>query len=363
MKILILLDALGTGGTERQMESMLQNWPREDQVEVCALAEGGEAESRFRTLAPVHVIPRDGRLDLRQAAPLRRLVRERGIDVVLAAHRYAGLVAKLARLTGLRAPVVCSIRGRHAYSSVQRVVYDHVDLWLMKLASAVITNSQRVADDLRARPSFRARLEIVPNGLDPTRLEPGDGRVVRAALGIGESAVVMLCVGRMVEVKDPLRAIDVLEHLGVAEIDAHLVWVGDGPLTSAMTAEAEQRGFPERVHLVGSVEDPRDHYAAATFLLHPSKWENLSNTILEGMAAGLAIVTRDVGGNSELVHDGIHGLLDDDLEGAALRLAREPDTRARMGGEGARRVRAEFTLATAIARHRAILARACEECQ
>lgn len=359
----MVLDALGTGGTERQMELMLGQWPREDQVEICALAAGGDAEARFRALVPVHVIPRRRRLDLGQARPLARLVGQQHVDVVLAAHRYAGLVVKLARVQGMRAPVVCSVRGRHAYSRVQRLLYDHVDLWMMKAAAAVITNSQRVAEDLRGRRSFRGRIEIVPNGIDPSRLVPHAQVDVRRQLGIVEGAAVVLCVGRMVEVKDPLRSIAVLDHVRKAGVDAHLIWVGDGPLTGAMAAAAQEHELSSWVHLVGAVDDPRDHYAAADVLLHPSRWENLSNTILEGMAAELPVVARDVGGNRELVEHEVNGLLDEDLEGATLRILLDGHTRSSMGQAGERRVHEEFSLRAAVARHHEILAHACEGAQ
>lgn len=90
-----------------------------------------------------------------------------------------------------------------------------------------------------------------------------------------------------------------------------------------------------------------------------SRTEGLSNAIQEGMAYGLPTVATCVGGNPELVEDGVTGLLvrDDDEHDLAeklMRLARDPDLRQRMGQSARARAERDFNWEKIIARWEAL---------
>jgi glycosyltransferase involved in cell wall biosynthesis len=84
--------------------------------------------------------------------------------------------------------------------------------------------------------------------------------------------------------------------------------------------------------------------------------EAASITLLEAMASGLPAVVTAVGGNPELVRDGIDGILVPRGDAASftaafLRLIDDADTRGRMGRSGAERVRSHFQMAATIERY------------
>jgi glycosyltransferase involved in cell wall biosynthesis len=93
----------------------------------------------------------------------------------------------------------------------------------------------------------------------------------------------------------------------------------------------------------------------AVFVL-PSVSEGLSNTLLEAMAAGTAIVASDVGGNKEIVADEVSGLLfdSDDLDGltrALSRLVNDSVLRKRLSGAAAQIVREQFSIEVMLRRY------------
>ncbi|HLU48536.1 MAG TPA: glycosyltransferase family 4 protein, partial [Planctomycetota bacterium] len=101
---------------------------------------------------------------------------------------------------------------------------------------------------------------------------------------------------------------------------------GDGRERFALEALARELEIADRVRFLGHVEGERKAslYRSARFLVCPSRSEPFANVILEGLAAGLPVVASAVGGNTELVRDGEHGLLfssEDDAE-LAERIAR-----------------------------------------
>src|SRR5262249_22925832 len=88
-----------------------------------------------------------------------------------------------------------------------------------------------------------------------------------------------------------------------------LVIAGDGPCRAELAGVVSSLGLESCVHLLGERPDiPRVLAALDVFVL-PSIAEGISNTLLEAMATGLPIVATRVGGNPELVRDGVNGLL------------------------------------------------------
>ena len=82
----------------------------------------------------------------------------------------------------------------------------------------------------------------------------------------------------------------------------------------------------------------------------PTRHEGLSQGLLEAMALGKAVVTTRSGGNTDLIEDGVHGLLVPPRDARALaaaldRLLGDAALRQRLGAAARRRAREEFTIA------------------
>src|SRR5262245_26471364 len=88
-----------------------------------------------------------------------------------------------------------------------------------------------------------------------------------------------------------------------------LVVVGDGPLRSGVEQVLRDGGATEYAWLAGERSDVADVMRGLDAFALPSLAEGISNTILEAMATGLPIVATRVGGNAELIEDGLTGRL------------------------------------------------------
>ena len=105
-----------------------------------------------------------------------------------------------------------------------------------------------------------------------------------------------------------------------------------------------------------SYSDVPSLLAAADFGLLTSREEGFSNVILEGMAAGLAMIVTDVGGNAEAVVHAQTGLVvpprDPKAIGDAIViLARDPEARKRLGAAGRKRVEEQFSIDKCVKAH------------
>ncbi len=100
------------------------------------------------------------------------------------------------------------------------------------------------------------------------------------------------------------------------------------------------------------------------FPSQPAFGEGFGLAALEGMAAGRPIVATATCSLPEVVASGESGFLidpesSDELAAALVRLAEDPDLRARMGQEAHRRAREAFSLEAMVNRTIAVYDEAC----
>jgi len=129
----------------------------------------------------------------------------------------------------------------------------------------------------------------------------------------------------------------------------HLVLLGDGPQRADLEALARRLGITASVTFAGIVGNVPARLARARAFVLPSTDEGMSSALLEAMAAGRAIVATRVSGSTELIADGVHGLLADvdDVPGLAAAIERvivDPDLADRLGENARRRVREHYTV-------------------
>jgi glycosyltransferase involved in cell wall biosynthesis len=229
---------------------------------------------------------------------------------------------------------------------------DRLRRQLLQRADAVVALTSVMRDELLQLGVPPLRLHIIPNGVDAERFRPAtpaERAAARAACGVGREYPVVLFMGRLERVKGPDLALAAFEDLARAGEANHarLLIVGQGPLAAELGRRAQAIAGGQ-VALLGEVADPVPLYRAADILLAPSRSEGLSNTLLEAMACGLAIVATHAGGNPDLLADGATACLvppaREPLAAALRSLLREPERRAALGAAAAREARRSYDL-------------------
>ena len=120
-----------------------------------------------------------------------------------------------------------------------------------------------------------------------------------------------------------------------------------------------QLSLTDCVQFLGEVEDVPALCSTAHILVHPSRSEGMSNTILEGMAEGLPVVACDVGGNGEIIEHEVTGLLvpadDPPALAAQIRcLLNDVSLRERLGTAALEVVRTRFNAETVALQYEAV---------
>jgi len=173
----------------------------------------------------------------------------------------------------------------------------------------------------------KARLEVIPHGVDLTRHRPD-----RPAAEVDLPRPMVLTVGTVDAHKRLHLAVEALRALRQDSVEASLLVLGEGPEAEALDRLAARRLAPERYRrrTVSRDELPAFYAAADVFTL-PSVSESFGLVYVEAMACGTPVVAPDDPVRREVVGEG--GLLTDvtaaEGYGRALREAMKRDGRCR----------------------------------
>jgi glycosyltransferase involved in cell wall biosynthesis len=344
-----LVHSLGVGGAEILAARLARRLRDRFRFVFVCLDDAGLLSGDIRADGfGVHVLGRRPGLDWGCPLRLARVLRAERVDVVHA-HQYAPFVYGLAsRLGGAQPPILFTEHGRHQpdYPRPKRVLANRLLLARRDRVVGVGRAVRRALIDNEGIPA--RRVGVVYNGVDVDGVAAApDPAIARRELGAAPTDFVLLQVARLDYLKDHPTAVRTLARVAAVAPQARLVLVGDGPERAAIESQVQALGMSGHVRLLGTRSDVgRLLHGADAFLL-TSTSEGIPLTVIEAMAAGLPVVSTDVGGVREVVADGETGLLapagdDAALTAHVLRLAGDADLRRRMGAAGRTRAKDHF---------------------
>jgi glycosyltransferase involved in cell wall biosynthesis len=355
-RVLQLIPSFHHGGSERQAVQLTRLLKAEGSFEVRTACLDGSGVLRVEAGdiagGDIPEFPLTSFYDVNFARQLRRfcaLLKRERIQIIqthdfytnifgMAAARIAGIPVRIAakRETEMRT---------RAQAFIERRAFGP--------ANVVAVNSRRVRDFLKDAGINIGKIEVVYNGIDPTRFEnrPVDRTRLLADLGISSKPGGRL-VTIVANVQDPVKNHEMLLRSASAVAsqyaDTAFVIAGEGERLEMLKGLAQILGLNGRTLFLGSCRRIPELLSLSEICVLTSRSEGFSNSILEYMAAGKPVVATDVGGASEAIVEGETGYLvpsDDDTALAdriGLLLA-DPELARNMGDAGRRRVELEFS--------------------
>ena len=342
MRVAFFLDQFpeSVGGTERQF-LLLASELLKRQVECAVYTLRGFAKLREALpQASCHDLEVNRMASVRAFREVRNALREerhRGTQVVQTfLNDVSFLVPPLSRSVGLRTVVARRDLGfwyTPANLRVLRMVSRFVD--------AYAVNSDAVAAAVRKAESARVPMKVIPNAIALQTSQIG-GAQARQTLGLRADEFVIVCVANLKPLKRQETAVAALARLSPGGPPVRLVLVGaDNPGVSSPSyrGELEQLarslGVDAAVTMTGSMAEPSIAWACADVGVLLSDSEGLSNAALEGLMSRIPMICTAVGGNLEIIEEGVNGFLVPCRDGGAVAAAidslrSDPERRLRM---------------------------------
>ena len=334
------------GGMPKIVEMLAREQMKSHEVGV--VCRPGPAVPMAETGARVWALPMVREIspvqDARDLGRLIRIVRAFRPDVI---HAHASKAGALGRLAGgaCGVPVVFSpqVFAHRIQSLRAKTIY-----LLLERALAPLTDQLHVGYEEERREAIRDglagpdRVTVIPNGIDP-------GPLVSLPDPAGDPPT----VGTFARLW-PQKRIDLmlsaLAEVSARGLDFRVAVIGDGPLRGELERLAGELGLSERTRFIADGRGPADALAELDVYVLSSSEESFPLVPIEAMAAGRAVVATSVGAVTEIVEDGVTGLVvqpDDSgaLADAIADLLSEPELRQRLGSAGRVSAASRFPIA------------------
>ena len=157
------------------------------------------------------------------------------------------------------------------------------------------------------------RMIYIPNGVDISIFKPiVNKKIVRSMFGLPEENVILLSVGRLIELKQPLKLIQTFEQLQLRLENVTLVIAGTGELFEPLTKYVSTNNIKNVIFLGHIKENLSDLYSCSNFYVTASKYEGGEPTlaIAEAMSSGLLCIASNIS-NFKIIESSNCGILTD----------------------------------------------------
>lgn len=300
--------------------------------------------------------------DLRAFWKIRSIMKQYKPDIV---HTHAAKAGVLGRLAAVwcGVPVVVHTYHGHVFSGYfsgwKTALIKAVERWMARRSSAIITISReqytQIVVDHAICPASKAH--VIPLGFDLQRFAQNQEKnreQFRAKYGIKPHEVAIGIIGRFAPVKNHTLFFDALAILAKANHQFKALVIGDGnakshflEYTSALKS-TDSDFENSKVLFTSWIKEMEVAMAGLDIVVLTSVNEGTPVSLIEAQAAGVPIITTNVGGVRDCMLPETTGLLVEDFDSksianAMVQLINNPELRAQMGKEGSVYVNAHFS--------------------
>lgn len=260
---------------------------------------------------PVHLLRKRHKLDLGFFWRVAKLLRRQKIDIL---HAHSGCFFYAAVFVCLAAvrKFVYTAHGLPVLNRLQDRIEDNL---AGIFCSAIVPVSQEIKAVMERRmPLVKSKMVPILNGIDTERFRPfadaSERRKMLDRYNLPEDAFLVGSVGRL----DPVKNYSMLLRTFAALLvergkQLRLIMVGDGPCRAELEKLASELGIAESVTFLGRQYRVFEILPLLDVFVLSSFTEGTSVALLEAQACGVPAVVTNVGGNGDIIEEGINGFL------------------------------------------------------
>ena len=259
-----------------------------------------------------------------------------------------------ANLMGIPAARLCGVKGRFASHHGQFVGQSglsrglHTRVINSGMTTKLICVSERAKRQALEEGIAAEKIQVIFNGVKPVETDPETRKAVRAELGLSDTEVMILNVGRLTPEKAQHHLVSAAAALR-DDPNLRFFIAGDGPCREELERQIKAEYLEGHFTLLGSRADVDRLLNAADLFVLYSDTEGMPVSLMEAMSAGLPCVASSLEGIAQLIPDEQYGTLipagNADLLAETLRARlADPDGRAAQGRAAAERIRRSFSL-------------------
>ena len=336
------------------------------------LLDAARAQGVRLQIEPLLVRPIRPFVDLRAFLMLRRFMKNGRFDIVHTHSSKAGILGRMAAHSA-GVPIIVHTLHSLVFHEYEKAWKNTLYIALKRLCApwtdSFISVNQKTLDGALAQGIGTPEKHIkIFSGMDLAPfLNVSKGLSAAQAkkqAGIPEDALVVGKVARLFPLKGHDLFMDAAGKVAAVRPDVHFLLVGGGILRESLEEQARKLGIADRVHFAGLVrpEEVPALIQAMDVVVHSSLREGIARVIPPAGAVGKPVVTFDMDGAPEVIRDGVSGYLAPPqdttaLAGRVVELLASASERERMGREGQKFARENYSAELMVDRINAVYER------
>ena len=225
----------------------------------------------------------------------------------------------------------------------------HTRIINSSLTTKLICVSARAERQALEEGIRQEKIRVIFNGVRPVTVSPDVRRSAREELGLADTDVMVLNVGRLTPEKAQKHLVTAASCLSEEDPRLRFFIAGDGPCRADLEEQVRTTAARKNFRLLGSRSDVDRLLNAADLFILYSDTEGMPVSLMEAMSAGLPCIASTLEGIVQLIPDEKYGTLiptgdPDLLAETILKTVRDPEKTAAQGKAAAERIRSEFSL-------------------
>jgi glycosyltransferase involved in cell wall biosynthesis len=302
IKVLHVIARMNVGGTARYVGELVKNIP--ESALATGYVQGEEIEDSILEELVTYRVPHLGRRisplkDLRAFLELRQIIRQVNPEIIHTHTFKAGLLGRLVSGNHKRIHTFHGhLFGDSSFSKSQKILITLAERFLARRTNTLISVGKRVGSELRESGiGRRGKWVSIPPGVNPLpRVEKGKAREL---LDLNPDAFLVGWMARVTTVKNPKMLVEVAKQLP----NVQFVMAGGGDLYEEISSSA-----PLNLRVIGWT-DASLFWSSVDIALSTSDNEGMPIALIEAQLAGIPVVATNVGSNSEVIENGVTGLV------------------------------------------------------
>lgn len=311
INIVFIIDQWGIGGTERQIQYLLEGIDKSKyNIYLAVLRKTNINLLNIQGLNK-YIIDINSLLSIKGLIKLFTFagwLRKNKINVVHTFFQDATLFGVFAVKIFTSSKVIVSFRDMGFWRTPLLILFYEI---IYRISDAFIANSNAVRSTLPASIPPQ-KMNIIYNGITGSQSEKNDldySPKYYLEWKLPQNLPIICMVSNLNrKVKRVDLFIDAIPLI-LKEIQAHFVIVGDGYLKSVFIKQAQQQNVLKNITFTGQRSDVQNILSACQVVVNCSDSEGLSNSVMEAMSIGKPVVASNVLGNQELISNDVTGLL------------------------------------------------------
>lgn len=318
MKVLQIINNLGSGGAEKLLESLvpLLNARNNVEVDVLLLTDKKNVYENImrENNVNIYIIPYNNIYDPRNVFAIRKYLIKRKYDIVhshLFPTQYWVAFASLFLKNKIKfITTEHSTNNRRRTKKYLRILEKLMYSRYNRIISISTTAQNNLLDWIKPKDERLGSYTVIENGINLDRIKeakPYDKRELINKKDLKENTVFVTMVGRFSQAKNQSTLIKAINKL---PDNYHLILLGEGPLIDDNIRLVQNLNVNDRVHFLGFRQDVERIIETSDIIVLSTHWEGLSLASIEALASGKPFIASSVPGVEEVVKN--RGLLFED---------------------------------------------------